>query len=55
MKPEQIKDLSLPPYEKTLDPAGIDKMTDLMVKHKMIDSRPDSKAILYRTVTTPPK
>ncbi|MGH8764763.1 MAG: ABC transporter substrate-binding protein [Burkholderiales bacterium] len=42
MKPEQIKNLVLPPYEKTLDPAGIDKMTDMMVNHKMIDSRIDA-------------
>lgn len=55
MKPEQIKGLNLPPYEKTLDAAGIDRMTDLMVKHKMVDSRPDTRNLLYRTVTQPPR
>lgn len=55
MKPEQLRNLTLPPYEKSLDAAGIDKMTDQMVKHKMIDARPDAKAILYRTAVTPPK
>ena len=55
MKPEQLKGLALPPYDKSIDAAGIDKMTDLMVKHKMIDARPDAKAMLYRTVVTPPK
>ena len=38
-----------------LDAAGIDKMTDLMVKQKMIDAKPDAKALLYRTVTQPPR
>ena len=55
MKPEQLKGLNLPPYEKTLDAAGIDKMTELMVKHKMIDAKPDAKALLYRTVTQAPR
>ena len=55
MKPEQLKGLNLPPYEKTLDAPGIDKMTDLMVKHKMIDAKPDAKALLYRTVVQAPR
>lgn len=55
MKPEQIKGLALPPFDKSLNAAGINKMTDMMVKHKMIDSRPDANALLYRTAVTPPK
>jgi len=55
MKPEQLKGLNLPLFEKTVDPAGIDQVVELMRKHKMIEGAFDSKALLYRTVTQPPR
>jgi NitT/TauT family transport system substrate-binding protein len=47
--PEQIRALSLPAYEKTVDPAGIDQVVELMRKHGMIEGSFDSRALLYRT------
>ena len=55
MKPEQLKDLNLPLFEKTVDPAGVDNVVALMRKHKMLEGAFDSKALLYSTVTQPPK
>lgn len=55
LAPEQIKSLALPPYEKTVDPAGIDLVVALMRKHAMLEGSFDSKALLYRTATQPPK
>jgi NitT/TauT family transport system substrate-binding protein len=49
LAPEQIRSLSLPPYEKTVDPASIDMVVEQMRKNKMIDGPFDSKALLYRT------
>jgi ABC-type nitrate/sulfonate/bicarbonate transport system substrate-binding protein len=49
LAPEQIRALSLPPYEKTVDPASIDMVVEQMRKHKMIEGPFDSKALLYRT------
>jgi NitT/TauT family transport system substrate-binding protein len=49
LAPEQIRSLSLPPYEKTVDPASIDMVVEQMRKNKMIEGSFDSKALLYRT------
>jgi NitT/TauT family transport system substrate-binding protein len=49
LAPEQIRSLSLPPYEKTVDPASIDIVVEQMRKNKMIEGPFDSKALLYRT------
>ena len=51
LAPEQLKGLNLPPYDKTVDPAGIDLVVDQMRKHKMIEGPFDSKALLYKTAT----
>lgn len=51
MKPDLLKDLNLPLYEKTVDPAEIDKVVELMGKHKLIEGSFDSKALLHETVT----
>ena len=51
LAPEQLKGLNLPPYEKTVDPAGIDLVVEQMRKHKMIEGPFDSKALLYKTAT----
>lgn len=52
LPPEKIKALSLPPYEKTVDAAGVEAMVGLMRKNAMIEGAFDAKAILYRTSTT---
>ena len=49
LAPEQIRSLSLPPYEKTVDAASIDIVVEQMRKNKMIEGPFDSKALLYRT------
>ena len=49
---EQLKSLALPPFEKTVDAAGIDLVVDQMRKHKMIEGPFDTKALLYKTATT---
>lgn len=54
MKPEQLKSLNLPLFEKTVDPAGVDQVVALMRKHGMLDGAFDSRALLYRTATQPP-
>jgi NitT/TauT family transport system substrate-binding protein len=55
MEPEQLKGLNLPLFEKTVDPAGIDQVVELMRKHKMLEGAFDSKALLYTTATQPPR
>ncbi|HWA37928.1 MAG TPA: ABC transporter substrate-binding protein [Burkholderiales bacterium] len=51
MKPEQLKALNLPQYEKTIDPARAEQVLDLMRTHKMIEGAFDTKAMFYRTAT----
>ncbi|MBM3367903.1 MAG: hypothetical protein FJY43_06435 [Betaproteobacteria bacterium] len=51
LAPEQFKGLNLPPFEKTVDPAGIDQVVDQMRKHKLLEGAFDSKALLYKTAT----
>ena len=55
LAPEQIKTLSLPPYEKSVEASGIDLVVELMRKNAMLEGAFDSKALLYRTATQPPK
>ncbi|TFY97440.1 ABC transporter substrate-binding protein [Ramlibacter rhizophilus] len=55
LPPEKIKTLNLPPFEKTVDPAGVDAVVDLMRKNNMLEGAFDSKALLYRTATQPPR
>jgi NitT/TauT family transport system substrate-binding protein len=51
LPPEKVKGLTVPPYDKAIDPAGIDAVQGLMRKNNMIDAPVDSKALLYRTAT----
>jgi NitT/TauT family transport system substrate-binding protein len=51
LNPEQVKDANLPVFEKTVDPAAIDKVVELMREHKMIDGPFDSRALLHETAT----
>ena len=55
MKPEMLKDLNLPLFEKTVDPARVDLVVELMRKHKMIEGPFNSKALFYTTATQVPK
>jgi NitT/TauT family transport system substrate-binding protein len=55
MKPEQLKNLNLPLFEKTVDPEGIDQVVQLMGKHKMIEGSFDAKALLHKTASQPPR
>lgn len=49
MAPEQLKGLALPPYEKTVDAAGINEVVELMRRNGMIEGAFDAKALIYRT------
>jgi len=55
LAPDQIKKLSLPPFEKSVDAAGIDLVVDLMRKNGMLEGPFDAKALLYRTATQAPR
>jgi NitT/TauT family transport system substrate-binding protein len=55
LAPEQIKKLALPPFEKSVDAAGIDAVVDLMRKNGMLEGAFDAKALLYRTATQAPR
>ena len=52
LKPEQIKSIGLPLFDKTVDPKGIDETVALMRDHKMIEGPVDTKAMLYKTAVT---
>lgn len=49
LPPELLKTLSLPPYEKTVDLAGVDLVVEQMRKHKMIEGPFDAKALFHKT------
>lgn len=49
LPPELLKTLSLPPYEKTVDLAGVDQVVEQMRKHKMIEGPFDTKALFHKT------
>lgn len=51
LKPEQIKELNLPVFDKTIDPARAEKVIDLMRKHKMIEGDFNTKGLFYRTAS----
>src|SRR5678809_1157602 len=51
MKPEQLKGLNLPEFEKTVDASSIEPVVELMRKHKLIEGPFDIKALLYKTAT----
>jgi NitT/TauT family transport system substrate-binding protein len=45
----------VPPYEKTVDAAGVDAVQVLMRKNGLIDAPVDTRKLLYRTATTLPR
>jgi NitT/TauT family transport system substrate-binding protein len=52
LPPEKVTGLTVPPYEKTVDAAGVDAVQALMRKNALLDSPYDTRALLYRTATT---
>jgi NitT/TauT family transport system substrate-binding protein len=55
MKPEQIKGLNIPVFDKTIDPALVEPTIELMRKHRMLEGSFDTRALFHRTVTQPLK
>ncbi|TFZ02602.1 hypothetical protein EZ313_15190 [Ramlibacter henchirensis] len=53
LPPEKVKGLTVPPYDKVVDAAGVDAVQGLMRKNGMLDSPVDTKGLLYRTATNP--
>jgi NitT/TauT family transport system substrate-binding protein len=49
LKPEQLKGLTIPPFQKTVDPARIDKVVELMKSNGLLEGSFDSKALVYKT------
>ena len=57
MTPKQVRNIALPVWDKTVDPAGLEKMTELMRIHGLIarDRKLDIPALLYATARKPPQ
>jgi NitT/TauT family transport system substrate-binding protein len=51
LPPEKIKGLTVPPYDKVVDVAGVDAVQALMKKNGLLDSPVDTKSFMYRTAT----
>lgn len=49
---DKVKGLTVPPYEKTVDAAGVDAVQGLMRKNNMLDAPVSTASLLYRTATT---
>lgn len=49
LAPEQLKSIQLPSYPKTVDPAAIDDVVELMRKHGLYEGPFDSRSLLYKT------
>jgi NitT/TauT family transport system substrate-binding protein len=53
LAPEQIRNIALPLWVKTVNQADVEKIVDLMRKQGMLEDRPmDVKSLLYTTATT---
>jgi NitT/TauT family transport system substrate-binding protein len=52
LAPEKVKGLVLPPFEKTVNPAGVETVIGLMRRNGLLDGPFDTKTLLYRTATT---
>ena len=48
----KLKGLTVPPYDKVVNAAGVDAVQALMKKNGLIDAPYDTKALLYKTATT---
>jgi NitT/TauT family transport system substrate-binding protein len=49
LKPEQLKGLAIPAFQKTVDAKRIDEVIALMKKNGMIEGAFDTKGLLYKT------
>jgi NitT/TauT family transport system substrate-binding protein len=54
MTPDQVRNIATPLWEKTVSPASVEKMADLMQAHGMLEGnrKVDVNDLLYRTATT---
>ena len=50
LTPEQIRDIALPLWDKTVDPAAVARMASLMRKHGLLQRDVDVKDMLHKTV-----
>jgi NitT/TauT family transport system substrate-binding protein len=57
MTPEQIRNIAVPLWEKTVDPTSVGKMVEVMRVHGLMDkNKPfDVNALLHSTATSAPK
>jgi NitT/TauT family transport system substrate-binding protein len=53
LTPEQIRNIAIPVWEKTVDPAAVEKMLAVMRKHGLLEgANVDVKGMLHRTATS---
>jgi NitT/TauT family transport system substrate-binding protein len=51
MTPDQLKNVAVPVWEKTVDAAAVGKIIVVMRKHGLLDGPMDAKDLLYKTAT----
>ena len=51
LTPEQLKNLAVPVWDKTIDPSAVERIIGVMRKHGLLDASIDPKTLLYRTAT----
>lgn len=51
LPPEQLRDLNMPLFEKTVNLDSVNTVVELMRKNGMIDGTLDTKSLLYKTAT----
>ena len=54
MAPDQIRKIAIPVWDKTVDPAAVAKMIEVMKKHGLLEGggKLDTKTLLHTTATT---
>jgi NitT/TauT family transport system substrate-binding protein len=51
LPPENLRDLNIPLFEKTVNLNGVNTVVELMRKNGMLDGTVDTKGLLYKTAT----
>ena len=51
LMPDQLRNLTLPVFDKTVDPAAIEQVVGLMRKNGIVEGSIDVKGMLYKTAT----
>jgi NitT/TauT family transport system substrate-binding protein len=51
LSPDQLRDISLPVYDKTVDSAAIEQVVALMRKNGMVEGNVNVKGMLYKTAS----